>query len=103
MVKKKKRKIKKTKWDLIANIKRAKNRKKVFLIIDKPIMPSELSNKIYGKSSITYLNIVSRALGELLRDGLVEVKNPKAKTGRLYELTKKGRTIKKEVKKYEAK
>lgn len=74
----------KTKWDLIAEIRRAKNRKKVFLAIDKPIMPSELVIKIYGKSSNTYFNIVSRALNELSKKGLVRVKNPKAKIGRLY-------------------
>lgn len=85
------------KWDLIAKVRRAKNRKRVFLAIDKPIMPSELTANIYGKSSTTYLNTVSRALGELLRDGLVKVKNPKTRTGRLYELTKKGKKIKKEV------
>ena len=85
------------KWDLIATVRRGKNRKKVFLAIDKPVMPSELTAKIYGKSSTTYLNTVSRALGELLRDGLIAIKNPKAKTGRLYELTKKGKRIKKEI------
>lgn len=86
------------KWDLIAKVRRAKNRKRIFLAIDRPIMPSELTAKIYGKSSTTYLNTVSRALGELLHDGLVKVKNPKARTGRLYELTKKGKKIKKEIK-----
>lgn len=85
------------KWDLISKVRRAKNRKKVFLAIDKPIMPSELTAKIYGKPSTTYLNTVSRALGELLHDGIVRVKNPKARTGRLYELTQKGKRLKKEV------
>lgn len=85
------------KWDLISKVRRAKNRKRVFLAIDRPVMPSELTTKIYGKPSTTYLNTVSRALGELLRDGLVKVKNPRARTGRLYELTKKGKRVKKEV------
>jgi hypothetical protein len=45
----------------VSFVKRAKNRKKVFLALDKPMMPSELVMKIYGKNSNTYFNIVSRA------------------------------------------
>lgn len=80
-------------WNLIAKIKRGKNRLKVFLAIDKPLMPSEIVNKLYGKPSNTYFNIVSRALSELVKLGLIEVKNPKEKTGRIYSLTKKGKEI----------
>jgi len=74
-------------------IKRGKNRKEVFLALDKPSMPSELVIKIYGKTSNTYFNIVSRALAELKEVGLVEVANPKAKTGRIYRKTGLGKKI----------
>jgi len=87
----------KQQWKLISEVKRAKNREKVFLAIDKLIMPSELVIKLYGKSSNTRFNIVSRALNELLKMGLVKIKNPKEKTGRLYELTSIGRSVKKEL------
>lgn len=85
-------------WNLIAKIKRASNRKKVFLAIEKPILPSELVKKSYGKSSNFYFNIVSRALSELKKLKLVKVKNPRAKTGRVYEITSLGKRIKKHFK-----
>jgi len=87
----------KDKWSLIAYIKRGINRKKVFESIEEPVMPSEIVKKIYGKSSNTHFNIVSRALSELKKEGLVSVKNPKDKTGRMYELTKIGKDIRKRL------
>lgn len=81
---------------LISFVKRGRNRKKVFEALDKPMMPSEIMQKIYGKSSNTYFNIVSRALAELKSKGLVKVENPKDKTGRIYSLTSSGKSIKKD-------
>jgi len=75
-------------------VKRAKNRKVVLLALDKPMMPSELVRKIYGKNSNTCFNIVSRALAELVNFKLVKIINPKEKTGRIYELTLLGKKIK---------
>ncbi len=63
----------------ISFVKRGKNRKKVFLALDKAMMPSELVIKIYGKNSNTHFNIVSRALAELTEKGIVEVLNPERK------------------------
>lgn len=77
----------------ISFVKRGKNRKKVFLALDKAMMPSELVIKIYGKNSNTYFNIVSRALAELTEKGIVEVLNPKERTGRIYQRTKLGKNI----------
>ncbi len=81
----------------ISYVKRGKNRKKVFLALDKSIMPSELVIKIYGKNSNTYFNIVSRALAELTEKGIVEVLNPKERTGRIYQRTKLGDKIYKQL------
>jgi len=78
---------------LISFVKRGKNRKKVFEALDRPMMPSELVKKIYGKTSNTYFNIVSRALAELKEQGLVKVENPKEKTGRIYALTGVGKNV----------
>jgi len=85
--------------NLVSFIKRGKNRKKVFIALDKPMMPSELVLKIYGKSSNTYFNLVSRALTELKNKKLVRVVNPKERTGRMYKKTEKGLKVSKELEK----
>jgi len=77
----------------ISFVKRGKNRKIIFLALDKPLMPSELVIKIYGKNSNTYFNIVSRALAELTKKGIVEVLNPRERTGRIYQRTKLGKNV----------
>ena len=78
-------------------IKRGKNRKEVFINLDKPMMPSELVMKIYKSNSNTYFNLVSRALSELKEKELVEVVNPKERTGRIYRRTKEGEKVSKEI------
>ena len=82
---------------LVGKVKRGKNRLKIFKAIDEPIMPSELVVKVYGKKSNTYFNLVSRALAELKSLGLIEVINPKERTGRIYQLTKIGKKVKEKV------
>lgn len=82
----------------IGFIKRGKNRKKVFLNLDKPMMPSELVIKIYKKNNNTYFNLVSRALAELKEKKLVKVVNPEDRTGRIYRRTSEGEKIAKEIK-----
>jgi predicted transcriptional regulator len=81
----------------ISYVKRGKNRKKVFLALDKAMMPSELVIKIYGTNSNTYFNIVSRVLAELTEKGIVEVLNSKERTGRIYQKTKLGDKIYKQL------
>lgn len=80
---------------LVGFVRRGKNRKIVFLALDGPMMPSELMRKIYGKMSNTYFNIVSRALAELTEKKLIEIINPKEKTGRIYQKTKLGKEVEK--------
>lgn len=82
---------------VIGFIKRGKNRKKVFMNLDKPMMPSELVIKIYKSNSNTYFNIVSRALAELKDKKLVEVVNSEDRTGRIYKRTKEGEKVAKEL------
>lgn len=79
--------------ELVGKVKRGRNRLKVFKAIDKPTMPSELVIKIYEKQSNTYFNLISRALAELKDLGLIEVINPKERTGRIYQLTKLGEKV----------
>lgn len=85
--------------ELISYVKRGKNRKKVFMVMENnSIMPSEISNKVYGSSSNTNFTLVSRALSELTEKDLIKIVNPEAKTGRLYELTTKGKKLKEKIK-----
>ena len=86
-------------YGFVGFVKRAKNRQKVFLLLDKPMMPSELMRKLYGKTSNTYFNLVSRALSELADKKLIEVVNPKEKTGRIYQKTKLGHEVDKKIRK----
>jgi len=79
--------------NLVSFIKRGKNRRKVFVSLDKPMMPSELVIKIYSKSSNTYFNVVSRALNELKNKKIIEIINPKEKTGRIYQKTSIGKRL----------
>jgi DNA-binding transcriptional ArsR family regulator len=79
-------------------VKRAKNRLIILKALDKPQMPSELVIKIYGKSSNTHFNIVSRALAELKEAKIVEILNPKEKTGRMYKRTNLGIELQKLLK-----
>ncbi len=77
----------------VSFVKRGKNRKKVFTALNKPMMPSELVKKIYGKNSNTFFNIVSRALTELKEKNLVKILNPKDRTGRIYQRTSFGEKV----------
>lgn len=79
-------------------VKRGKNRKEIFLALNKPMMPSELVLKIYNKNSNTYFVLISRALAELKEKNLVEVINPEDKTGRIYKRTTVGEKVAKELK-----
>jgi hypothetical protein len=54
--------------------------------------------KIYNKTSNTYFNLVSRALSELKDKKLIEVVNPREKTGRIYQKTKLGKEVEKKIK-----
>ena len=83
--------------DLVGYVKRGKNRKRVFLALEARMIPSEMVNKIYGKTSNTYFNIVSRALSELKDKKLITVVNPKEKTGRIYQKTKLGIEVEKSL------
>ena len=72
-------------YDLISFVIRGKIRKKVLLNLDKPLTPTQLSEKIKTHRSTT-----SRTLLELEEKGLVKCITPKEKMGRLYSLTNNG-------------
>lgn len=69
-------------------IKRGKQRREIIVHIGEKETPTEIANK--SKYS---LNHTSRILNELKKEGFVKLLNPRQKTGRLYELTEKGKVI----------
>ena len=70
-------------------VKGSKHRKSVLVaIVDGPLCPKEISEKVGY-----YPSHVSKALSELSSQGLVVCKNPDARKGRLYRLTKDGESI----------
>jgi DNA-binding MarR family transcriptional regulator len=75
-------------YDLISFVIRGKIRKKVLLNLDKPLTPTQLSEKIKTHRSTT-----SRTLLELEDKGLVKCITPNENMGRFYEITKQGKKI----------
>lgn len=69
-------------------VKRGKQRREIIVHIDGRQTPTEISQK-----SSYSLNHTSRILNEFKQKGLVKLLNPKDKTGRLYELTQRGRVV----------
>ena len=80
-------------YDLISFVSRGKIRKKILLNLDKPMTPTELSEKIKTHRSTT-----SRSLLILEKKGLVKCITPNEKMGRYYENTKIGNKIIKIIK-----
>jgi DNA-binding HxlR family transcriptional regulator len=78
---------------LVAFVKRAKNRRKVLETLQQPMLPSELMLAVFGSASESYFSTISRALRELEEQKIVELINPKERTGRTYRLTRKGEEV----------
>ena len=78
--------------ELAGFIIRSSYRKNVFRLFDNPIRPSEIAKKLNLR-----LTHVTRELRELKKRGIVECINENEKIGRLYQLTKKGKMLKKDM------
>ena len=85
-------------WGECSYVIRGKNRRRVFLVLESPKTPTQLSDELK-----IHLSHVSRALGELEVKKLVTCLTPSEKVGRIYRLTEKGRKVLKLVKGLEAK
>ena len=70
-------------------VKRGKQRREIIVKLKGYQTPTEVAKKS-GYS----LNHTSRVLNEFKKHGLVTLINPEERTGRLYELTPTGKTIK---------
>ena len=81
-------------WDLVSFVKRSKYREMVLKAIEKPSNPTKLKKE---------LNIdkahVSRALSSLIDKGLAVCLTPDAKKFKLFQITKKGIKVLKELNK----
>jgi len=71
---------------------RSSYRKRVYVLLDNPIRPSEIAKKLNIR--ITH---ITRELRALKSKKLVECLNPKERIGRIYQLTKKGKLLKKNM------
>jgi DNA-binding MarR family transcriptional regulator len=75
-------------YDLISFVTRGKIRVTILSNLDKPLTPTQLSEKIKTHRSTT-----SRTLLELEEKGLVKCITPNENMGRFYEITKQGKKI----------
>ena len=79
-------------WDLVSFVKRSRYREMVLKAIEKPSNPTKLKKE---------LNIdkahVSRALASLIEKGLAVCLTPDAKKFKLFQITKKGIRVLKEL------
>jgi len=84
-------------WKLCSYVIRGKNRRRVFLALESPKTPTQLSKELK-----IHLPHVSRSLNELESRKLVECLTPAEKVGRIYRLSGEGRRVLKMVKELEA-
>lgn len=80
-------------WELCSYVVRGRNRKRVFLALETPKTPTQISKELK-----IHLPHVSRSLAELESRKLVECLTPSEKVGRIYRLSGKGRRVLKMVK-----
>jgi predicted transcriptional regulator len=73
-------------------ILKGKQRKKILKVMDKPLIPTQIKER-----TDLSLNNVSDILREFRKRNLAECINPKEKTGRIYELTDKGKKLRKQL------
>jgi len=84
-------------WKLCSYVIRGKNRKRVFLALETPKTPTQLSKELK-----IHLPHVSRSLDELESRKLVECLTPSEKVGRIYRLSAEGRRVLRATKEMEA-
>ncbi|MBU4300816.1 MAG: ArsR family transcriptional regulator [Nanoarchaeota archaeon] len=79
-------------WELYSWILRGSQRRKILVVLNKPKIPTEI--KTETKLSIAH---VSKILKLFEAQGIVECLTPNVRMGKIYALTKKGETIRKQV------
>ncbi len=71
---------------------KGRQRKKILKVMDKPLIPTQIKEK-----ADLSLNNVSDILREFRKRNLAKCINPKEKTGRIYELSDKGKRLRKKL------
>ncbi|MBI3051032.1 MarR family transcriptional regulator [Candidatus Woesearchaeota archaeon] len=84
--------MRKADWALIGYIKRSKNRYRALEFLETPLIPSELGKKM--EISLTHASKIIRELNE---KKLISCLNEDLKVGRIYQITKQGKRIKKNL------
>ncbi len=74
---------------------KGRQRKKILKVMDKPLIPTQIKEK-----ADLSLNNVSDILREFRKRNLAKCINPKEKTGRIYELSDKGKRLRKKLQDY---
>ena len=87
--------MKKADIEKLSWVSRGKQRRDIIKHIDGPETPTQIANKA-GYS----LNHTSKILNDFKKQGLAKLLNPKQKTGRLYQLTEKGKIIRDKLKEH---
>ena len=87
--------MKKADIEKLSWILRGKQRRDIIKHINGPETPTQIAN-----NSGYSLNHTSRILNDFKRQGLAKLLNPKQKTGRLYQLTEKGKIIRDKLKEH---
>jgi predicted transcriptional regulator len=79
-------------WELYSWVIRGNQRRKAMMALDKPKIPTEIK-----KEAQMSLTNVSKILRAFKKKGLVICLTPDSKTGKIYELTGKGKKIRKKM------
>ncbi len=80
-------------YKLLSFVLRSKKRKAIVASLSVSKTPTEIASEV-GVS----VSHVSRTLKEFVGKGIVELKTPNERVGRIYELTKEGKDILKHIK-----
>lgn len=75
-------------YDLISYVIRGKVRYSILQILDKPMTPTQIAHKLKNHRST-----ISRSLIDMEKKGIVKCVIPNVKLGRLYIITKSGKSI----------
>jgi ArsR family transcriptional regulator, cadmium/lead-responsive transcriptional repressor len=85
------------KLELVSWILRGSQRRVIFGILEGRMIPAQIFQKVRLINKKITRNNVSDVLREMRENNLVECLNPNEKKGRIYQLTKKGLEVKKEL------
>jgi len=81
------------KWQLIGFVQASNYRKEVLKALNEPSTPNSLEKKLNIK-----ISHISRTIKELIEKKLVKCHTPELRKGKIFEITKEGKEILKDIK-----